>query len=183
MSTTDPADAPASPGASGLPQWATLPFVALAWLSGALAAVMMVSTTVDVAGRYLFNRPLYGAFEITEISMGLIVFTALPLAVYRREMIVVGVLSDRYPERLRRLVDAVGLALGAALFGFVSWRMWVYGERLWSYRERTLELRVPKGLIVQAMSGLAAFAAVACVVAVVAVVAGRAARRHTDAVV
>ncbi|MEO1104427.1 MAG: TRAP transporter small permease [Pseudomonadota bacterium] len=134
-------------------------------LSGLLAAVMMVTTTIDVGGRYLFNSPLYGAFEVTEISMGLIVFTALPLAIYHREMIIVSVLSDRFAPAGQRLVAATGDVLGAAIFGFMSWRMWVYGERLWSFRERTLELRVPTGLIVQSMSVLAAFAAIACLMA------------------
>jgi len=144
---------------------AVLAFRLLAYLSGLLAAVMMVTTTVDVAGRYLFNSPLHGAFEITEIAMGLIVFTALPLAIRHREMIVVSVLSDRYPERGRRLGGALGDLLGTAIFGFMAWRLWVYGERLWSYRERTLELGVPKGLIVQSMAVLAAFAALACLMA------------------
>ena len=142
-----------------------LVFRLFAYLSGALAAVMMVSTTIDVAGRYIFNHPLYGAFEITEISMGLIVFTALPLAVHHREMILVSVLSDRYPPPLRRITDAAGDLIGAAIFGFMAWRMWVYGERLWSYRERTLELRVPKGLVLQSMSVLAAVACLACLLA------------------
>lgn len=163
--------------------WADAPFLALAVLSGALATIMMVSTTVDVAGRYLFNRPLYGAFEITEITMGLIVFTALPLAVWRREMIVVGVLSERLSPAARRAIDGLGLALGAVLFGFVAWRMWVYGERLWTFRERTLELGVPKGLIVQTMSALAAFAALACVLALIGSRADRSGRQTSEPVI
>ncbi|WMS42388.1 TRAP transporter small permease [Acuticoccus sp. MNP-M23] len=143
--------------------WAALPFRVLAYASGLLAAVMMVTTTIDVAGRYIFNNPLHGAFEVTEISMGLIVFTALPLAIHHREMILVSVISDRYPLAGQRIVDALGDLVGAGLFGLISWRMWAYGERLWNYRERTLELRVPKGLIVQSMSVLAAFAALACI--------------------
>ena len=72
----------------------TVPFLVLAWIAGLLAAIMMSATTLDVAGRYFLNAPLYGAFEITEITMGLIVFTALPLAVMRREMITVTVQTD-----------------------------------------------------------------------------------------
>lgn len=144
---------------------------------------MMVSTTLDVAGRYFFNRPLYGAFEVTEISMGLIVFTALPLALMRREMITVSVISDALPPALRRTIDIAGMALGGALLAFMSWRLWVYGERLWTFRERTLELRVPTGLIVQSMSVLSAVAAIACLLAIAGLMRGAPATRHNDPVV
>ena len=153
------------------------PFAVLAGVSGLCAAVMMVTTTIDVAGRYLLNRPLHGAFEVTEIAMGLIVFTALPLAILNREMITVTVLSDRYAPPLRRAVESLGLLLGAILFGFVAWRLWAYGERLWTYRERTLELRVPTGLITQTMAALCALAALACLIAVVGSLRARARER------
>lgn len=182
MTTTDQRDRPSRAGSPGGRTW-RLPFLALGWISGLLALVMMVSTTVDVAGRYFLNSPLYGAFEITEISMGLIVFTALPLAILRREMIVVSVLSDRYPPRLRAAVDAIGLLLGGAILAFMAWRLWLYGERLWTFRQTTLELRIPSGLIVQSMSVLAGVAALACLLAVVSLARGRAEERHTEPVV
>lgn len=47
----------------------------------ALCLLAMVALTVfDVAGRYFFNMPLSGGYEISEILMGLTVFAALPLA-------------------------------------------------------------------------------------------------------
>ncbi|MEM8551245.1 MAG: TRAP transporter small permease [Pseudomonadota bacterium] len=177
-----PADDPArvAGGAGGAVSSYSLPFLILAVVAGLMAAVMMASTTMDVAGRYFFNSPLFGAFEVTEITMGLIVFAALPLAVVRREMIVVSVISDHYPAILRRIVEGVGLLIGAGLFGFMAWRLWVYGERLWRFGEVTLELRVPKGLIVQAMSVLAAVAALACIVAIIALLRGRSGLRTID---
>jgi len=41
---------------------------------------MMLLTTVDVVARYLFNRPLRGAFEITELMLVVLIFAGLPLA-------------------------------------------------------------------------------------------------------
>ena len=41
--------------------------------------VMMVVTTIDVIGRDVFNLPLFGAFEMTEILMGLVIFAGMPL--------------------------------------------------------------------------------------------------------
>ena len=57
-----------------------------AWLDrtlGAAAAVLlfglMAVTTVDVIGRYIFNWPLRGGFELTELLLLTLVFAGLPL--------------------------------------------------------------------------------------------------------
>lgn len=46
---------------------------------------MVALTFVDVIGRRVFNTPVYGAHDITEHLMAIIVFTGLPLLTYRRE--------------------------------------------------------------------------------------------------
>ena len=50
---------------------------------------MMMVTVVDVAGRYLFNKPLNGGFEITEMMLAALIYCGLPLVSQRREHIVV----------------------------------------------------------------------------------------------
>ena len=54
-------------------------------IGGAMILAMMVVTAIDVAGRYFLNRPIGGAFEVTEILMGLVIFAGMPLATARRE--------------------------------------------------------------------------------------------------
>ena len=50
---------------------------------GAAAAVLlfglMLLTTADVVGRYIFNWPLRGAFEVTELLLLALIFAGLPL--------------------------------------------------------------------------------------------------------
>ena len=40
---------------------------------------MMMITAVDVAGRYLFNKPLAGGFELTEMLLAALIYCGLPL--------------------------------------------------------------------------------------------------------
>ena len=138
-------------------------FLAFAWVAAGLAAVMMVTTFSDVIMRYFFNRPIYGAFEITEISMGLIVFFALPMMIRARENITVTVLFDNFPAAMRRIMVVLTDLTGAAVCALIAWRMWLYGERLLRFREVTMELAVPRGLIAQIMAALMAVAALAFV--------------------
>lgn len=138
--------------------------LALAWASGLIAALVMTVTFVGVVMRYLLRKPLMGGFEMIEIGMGLIVFSALPWMVRRGGNIRVTVLSDLFPPRRARIADCAGQLLGAVLMGFVAWRVWLQGTRLLTYNEVTMELRVPKGMIAQGMSVLLAVAALAFLV-------------------
>lgn len=138
---------------------------ALALVAGLLAAMMMAITFADVVMRYFLNRPIHGAFELTEIAMALLVFFALPSTVRRRENIVVNVLYDRFPAQVQRLVTALGDLFCATLCAFMAWRMWLYGARLLRYSEVTMELAVPKGAIAQTLAvmiGIAAAVFVLC---------------------
>jgi len=139
-------------------------FLALAWVAGMLAAVMMVTTFSDVVLRYFFNRPIRGAFEMTEISMGLIVFFALPHMIRMRDNITVTVLYDQMPAAARWLFSLATDIVGGGLCGFIAWRMWLHGERLIRSREVTMELAISKGLVAQTMSVLMAVAALAFLV-------------------
>ena len=136
----------------------------LAWLSGLIAAFVMSVTFVGVIMRYVLREPLMGGFEMIEIGMGLIVFTALPWMVRRNGNIRVTILSDKFPPLLARWTEFAGQALGTVVLGFVAWRVWLQGDRLLTYNEVTMELRVPKGLIAQGMSALLVVTALAFLV-------------------
>jgi TRAP-type C4-dicarboxylate transport system permease small subunit len=133
----------------------------VAWVSAAMATVMMVTIFTNVVMRYIFRAPPRGAFEIIEITMGLMVFFALPLMIRQSGNIRVTILFDRFPEALRRGLAFLTELLGAAICCFIAWRMWLYGERILRFGEVTMELRIPRGAIAQSMSVLLVVAAIA----------------------
>lgn len=51
----------------------------------AMLYLMVLLTFTDVVGRRLFNTPVFGANDITEHLMAIIVFAGLPLLTARRE--------------------------------------------------------------------------------------------------
>ena len=138
--------------------------LALAWLSGLIAAFIMTVTFVGVVMRYILRKPLMGGFEMIEIGMGLVVFCALPWMVRQGGNIRVTILSDRFSPLFSRLADFGAQLLGAGLSAFIAWRIWLQGVRLLTYNEVTMELRVPKGLIAQSMSVMLAVTALAFLV-------------------
>jgi len=67
---------------------------------------MMVLTTADAAGRYLFNRPILVAYEVTtNILMVAAVFLAMPYAYRQGANIRVTFLVDRLGRTARGVVD------------------------------------------------------------------------------
>lgn len=130
-----------------------------AWLDRALgfcAAVLlfglMMLTTADVIGRYIFNWPLRGAFEITELLLLTLIFAGLPLASRADEHVTLDfidmLLTSRRRVLLRRLVD---LFCGLLILG-LAYRVWIKAGKIAGYGDTTEVLRMPVGPFVYFMA-------------------------------
>jgi TRAP-type C4-dicarboxylate transport system permease small subunit len=108
----------------------------------ALAALAAV-TVLDVAGRYLFNKPLLGAIEMSEFLMVFLSFGGLALAELRNGHITVDFFVGALPERARAWLEAAGALLGVVFWGFVAWRATVHAARIWAVGEVSANLAVP----------------------------------------
>jgi TRAP-type C4-dicarboxylate transport system permease small subunit len=147
----------------------------LAVIAGTMILAMMVVTTIDVIGRDVFNRPLMGAFEVTEILMGLVIFAGMPLATAAREHITVNFIETVLPPRALCVQAAFTDVVCALIATVMAWRMFVRGSGLVDANETTLVLGAPRGFIAWGMSALLAATAVTFLIA--ALVAARAAVR------
>ena len=138
-----------------------------AWLDrvlGAAAALLlfglMALTTADVIGRYIFNWPLRGAFEITELLLLALIFAGLPLASRADEHVTLDfidmILSDSGRLLLRRLVD---LVCGILVLG-LAWRVWVKASKIAGYGDTTDVLRLPVAPFVYFMALMVAITAI-----------------------
>ena len=116
-------------------------------LLGGLAVVllfaMMALTFVDVVGRYFFNAPIAGGFEITEIMLASLIFAGLPLMTLTREHITVDLFDRFTPTKVARHRDVVISLLCGAMMGTVSYQLW---KRAWDtleYGDTTALLMIP----------------------------------------
>jgi TRAP-type C4-dicarboxylate transport system permease small subunit len=127
-------------------------------LLGAGAALALVGivllTCVDVVGRYLLNRPLTGAFELSEMAMGALVFASLPLVTLRRQQVTVDLLDWLIPARWRRVQDALAGLVAALCIAVVAWRLWVKAAEMLASGETTAVLKVPVYPLVYGMAVL-----------------------------
>ncbi|HXE69891.1 MAG TPA: TRAP transporter small permease [Hyphomicrobiaceae bacterium] len=142
-------------------------FDAGSWLDRALGATaalllsaLMLLTTVDVISRYLFNWPLRGAFEVTELLLLSLIFAGLPLASRAGEHVTLDFIDRALTawgrRLLRRLMD---LVCGVILLG-LAWRVWVKADKIAAYGDTTEVLRLPVSPFVYVMALTVAVTAV-----------------------
>ena len=144
----------------------------LAWLAAAELFVLMLTVALDVAGRYLFNKPLPAGYELVQVQMGLLAFTTLPLLCRDNEHIALGLLDHWFTGRVNRVRLFCIHLISAAGLGFLGWRIWVYASKLGEMNEGTPVLNIPLAPLGHFMAVMAV--AGACALAVLAFRAPRA---------
>jgi TRAP-type C4-dicarboxylate transport system permease small subunit len=87
-------------------------------IAAGLVAGLVLVTCTDVIGRYLFNAPLRGAFELTQILLSALVFVALPLVTGRGGHVEVDLLVSVMPRRMVRVLGWVSGAVTALVLAY-----------------------------------------------------------------
>ncbi len=120
--------------------------------ASAILMAMMLLTFVDVVARYVFNRPVRGAFEVTELMLLVLIFAGLPLVSFTDGHALMDFI-DRLlvPGTRRRLERAVQLICAAIMF-LLAWLIWLKADRIWAYRDATDVLRIVYGPFVYFMA-------------------------------
>ena len=133
---------------------------------GVIAAIvlfaMMTLTFVDVFGRKFLNKPVYGAYEITELLMGVLIFSALPIVTARQGHVTIDVLDQLVPRSARAAQHVIVTLLSAIVLAFIAWRLWLLGIDHGNSNEVTMTLYIPHSPFAHAFGVLAGLSAVAC---------------------
>lgn len=125
---------------------------ALGLAAGLLLLAMMLLTFADVVGRYVFNTPIRGAFELTELALLALVFAGLPLVSTADEHVTMDFVDKLLPPAARlALQRVVHLVCAAALLG-LGWLVWRKANAIAGYGDTTDVLRVPVSPFVYLMS-------------------------------
>src|SRR5262245_38163561 len=134
---------------------------------------LMTLTCVDVVGRYFFNRPVPGGFELTEILLVALIFAGLPLVSLRNEHVTVDLFDPVTPDWLFRIQHVVACAIGSVCSGYLAWRLWLRAEHMDRAGETTAQLKIKLAWLTYSMSVLMALTAIALLI-----LAFRRAQRH-----
>lgn len=125
---------------------------------------MAALTFVDVIGRYFFNAPIPGAFEIVGLILGIAMIGAFPLVTFQERHITVD-LFDSFIRGGFRRVRQVTVRLGtAAMAGFMAERLYAAAIDEWTHDFVTENLEITRVPLLLVMAAICAFTAVGMIV-------------------
>ena len=141
--------------------------VAVADVLAALGLLFMMGIAFfDVVGRSLFSAPMPGATELMELAVAATVCCAFPSLALRGLHATIDVLDMFVPARLRPYQLGAVNILCAVAFAFVSWRVWIEGDKTARFGGQTPLLEVPMAPVLYGISVLFAISAVAFILAI-----------------
>jgi len=108
---------------------------------GVSLLALTLLATMNVALR-IFHVPVGGTYEVVSFLGAIVTAGALGYTQKRKDHIVVDILSDKFPAKVKRALDRVSYALILVFFSVVSWQTFVYGKRLLRTGELSETLKV-----------------------------------------
>jgi TRAP-type C4-dicarboxylate transport system permease small subunit len=157
--------------------------VVLGAVAAAVLFAMMALTTVDVIGRYVFNSPLRGAYELTQLLMIGLIFAGLPTVTRRADHITVGLFNNAFRGWVRTARDAIIALIVAVGASYLAWRTYGLAMRFSVFGDVTASAKIPLAPIAFAGAAALLLSALAALVLVAeALVRGRvdSADRHEE---
>ena len=122
----------------------------LGWFSAALAYVgafslfvIMCLTTADVVGRYLFNRPITGVFELTEYLVLILIFSFIGYTQSQKSHVAVDLLADKIPVKIKALIEIGNHIACLILMILITWMGVEKAFELRAVGEASPNLQIP----------------------------------------
>ena len=122
-------------------------------LTGAvLLFAMMLLTFVDVIGRYVFNSPVPGGFEVTELMLAMLVYCGLPLICFRDGHVTVDLAEAVLPSFAKRVRDAIICVSVSVILVFLGLWLWNKAGDFQRYNDVSAMLLIPLAPVVYVMA-------------------------------
>lgn len=90
-------------------------------LSSAITFVMMVLVTISIIARFVFNNPIIGVVETTELLMVVVIYLGLAYVQLNHGHITVEVVVSKLSKQRRLPVTVFSLLISIVFFGLLTW--------------------------------------------------------------
>jgi TRAP-type transport system small permease protein len=117
--------------------------VMLAYVGGYVLFGMMILTVCDVTGRYIFNLPITGAYEISEAMMVTVVFFFIGYAQAKKAHVAVDLIVNVLPGKLKIVVEIITQLLSFLMILLIAGMSIVRWHELLKINEHTPILGIP----------------------------------------
>lgn len=108
-----------------------------------LVVGMMLLTVGDVFLRAVFNRPIMGSTEVTQLMLLTLSFFAIVFCTTRRSHVKVDILAGYLPSKVQLINDTLFLFFGLVLYWTISWNSFKEAKMLKESGQTTDILEIP----------------------------------------
>ena len=110
-----------------------------------LVCLLVLSAAVlsDAFMRSVFNAPIFGLSDLSEIVTPVIVASCFPLALHNLQNITIRFLGRALPLRAGLIVELIGQTVALVILAGIAWQLGRYTAGLIEYGQYTWLLRIP----------------------------------------
>lgn len=116
-------------------------------VAAVVLAAMMLLTVGDVGGRYFFNHPIKGTWELIGLLLVFAGTWGLGYCQMQKAHISINIILKRFSNRVQALFLSFTYLVGLAAFSLLCWRMFMlairYSTTMKGYVTDTLEIPYP----------------------------------------
>lgn len=116
-------------------------------LGGIVLTAAGILTVVSVIGRYFFNSPIPGDFELVEMACAVAVFSFLPYCQLKKGNVLVDFFTHNSSPRTKGILDSISALIYSGIVTLITWRLWVGGIDFFHTNEETVILQIPRAYV------------------------------------
>ncbi len=104
---------------------------------------MMLMTSLDVVGRYLFNAPITGVFELTEFMLASVVFLSMAYTQAGKGHVAVDLVVNRFSRKIQAFIAVINYLLSFLVMALITWKSVERGFEVMRAGECSGTLEIP----------------------------------------
>ncbi len=103
--------------------------IGMAVIAAFVLAAMMLLTVADVIGRYFFNHPIKGTWELVGLLLVCAGTWGLGYCQMEKAHISITILLERFSKQVKLLISMIATLLGLVGFSLISWQMFLLAKK------------------------------------------------------
>lgn len=108
----------------------TTPSKILNYIGSVVLFMLVIMTTIDVTGRYLFSKPLPATYELTQFMFSITIFFGMAYFGIIKRHIRINLLVDKFPTAAQNIIDTTTGLLSLGMCIVLSWQAFVQARVL-----------------------------------------------------
>jgi TRAP-type C4-dicarboxylate transport system permease small subunit len=110
-------------------------------LGGIAVIALMLLATGNVVLR-IFHMPFRGVYELVSFLGAVIIALALGYTQKHKDHIIVTILTEKFPPKVRSVIETFAELVIMLFFGIVSWQVYVWGMKIYESHEVSETLKI-----------------------------------------